>query len=52
MKVLQHRADRLAEGLKDALLAKKFSVEKIDRPHDTANIVLSLAKETSLEDVE
>lgn len=51
-KALEHRADRLADALRDNLNNKKLAFEKIERPRDTAQVQVTLAAETPMEVVE
>jgi preprotein translocase subunit SecD len=43
-KALEHRADRLADGLRDSLKEKNLPFVRLDRPRDSADIVLELDK--------
>ena len=51
-KALEHRADRLADGLRDALRDKKWAFERLERPAHSADILLKLAPETAADGVE
>ena len=51
-KALEHRADRLADGIRDGLKEKGFAVAKVERPRDTSTIVLGFAPNTATDDIE
>ena len=44
-KAVQQRADRLADSLRDGLKEKKLAFSRIDRPRNTAEIIVTLAPE-------
>ncbi|MBI5510028.1 MAG: protein translocase subunit SecD [Deltaproteobacteria bacterium] len=51
-KAVEQRADRLAEAMRDSMKEKKLAFSRVDRPRNTATIVLTLAPETDNESVE
>jgi preprotein translocase subunit SecD len=51
-KALEHRADRLAETIRDVLKQKNLAYTKLERPRDTAEINLTLASGTAIDAVE
>ena len=46
-KAVQQKADRLADSLRDELKTQKIAYSRIDRPRNTADIVVSLAPDAS-----
>ncbi len=46
-KAVEGRADRIADSLRDGLKEKSLAFTRVDRPRDTADIVVTLAPETS-----
>ena len=51
-KALEHRADRLAESIRENLKEQNLAVGKIERPHDGSEIRIALPAETSIDAVE
>ena len=51
-KALEHRADRLAEALRDELQEEKLVFASVDRPRNAAHIDLVLGTETDVGEVE
>ncbi|MEE8410248.1 MAG: protein translocase subunit SecD [Myxococcota bacterium] len=45
-KAVEQRADRLADSLRDALKEEKLVFTRVERPRDTAEIVVTLAPDT------
>jgi preprotein translocase subunit SecD len=48
-KAVQQKADRLADALRDALKTAKVPYGRIDRPRNTADIVVALAPDASVD---
>src|SRR5690349_12588082 len=51
-KAVEHRADRMADALRDSLKEQNLAFSRIDRPRNTADIVLELAEGTDEDVVE
>ena len=51
-KALEHRADRLSDGLRESLTNAKLTFTHVERPHDTAEVKLTLAPETDSDAVD
>src|SRR4051794_12599547 len=48
-KAVQQRADRLADALRDGLKEQNVAFTRVDRPRDSAEIIVSLAPATEVE---
>ena len=51
-KALEHRADRLADGIRDGLKTKNIAFTKVERAHETADIAVELAPGTAQDTVD
>jgi preprotein translocase subunit SecD len=47
-KAVEQRVDRLADALRDGMKEQKIPFTRIDRPRDTADVVVTLAKESDV----
>ncbi len=51
-KAVQQRADRLSDGLRDELQKQKIAFTRIDRPRDSAEIVVTMGEDEAVDGLE